>query len=166
MPETAYAITPWDAEYEPRERAALARGPWFGLSQDAAFAMAQCVALATDTRLLGYAVARADRYGHAEYGRGELVRLVGVDAANVRRAITKLKAAGVLVPEADARCLLMAYEFRGGGKTPSDPKSCSRHGVMGAATRGPAIVPTLPKQRDAALFALELYRGSDAKACA
>jgi hypothetical protein len=57
------------------------------------------------------------------------VRLIGKDAANVRRAIAKLKAAGVLAPEADARCLLMAYEFRGGGKTPNDPKRCSRHGV-------------------------------------
>jgi hypothetical protein len=164
--ETAYSTeAPWDAEYEPRERAISSRGPWFGLSQDAAFAMAQCAALATDTRLLGYAVARADRYGHSEYGRGELVRLIGKDAANVRRAIAKLKAAGVLAPEADARCLLMAYEFRGGGKAPNDPKRCSRHGVTGAATRQPAGVPYLPKQRDAALFALDLYRG-DAKACA
>ncbi|MDQ0993040.1 hypothetical protein [Streptomyces sp. V3I7] len=165
--ETAYSTeAQWDAEYEPRGHATSSRGPWFGLSQDAAFAMAQCAALATDARLLGYAVARADRYGHSEYGRGELVRLMGVDAANVRRAIAKLKAAGVLAPEADARCLLMAYEFRGGGKTPNDPKRCSRHGVTGAATRELASVPSLPKQRDAALFALDLYRGNDDKACA
>lgn len=166
MAETAYpAEAPWDTEYEPRDRAVSSRGPWFGLSQDAAFAMAQCTALATDARLLGYAVARADRYGHSEYSRGELARLIGKDAANVRRAIAKLKAAGVLAPEADARCLLMAYEFRGGGKAPNDPKRCSHHGVMGAATREPASVPSLPTQRDAALFALDLYRG-DAKACA
>ncbi|MGW2460629.1 hypothetical protein ACWC4J_39775 [Streptomyces sp. NPDC001356] len=164
--ETACSTeAPWDTEYEPMERATLSRGPWFGLSQDAAFVMAQCTELATETRLLGYAVARADRYGHSEYGRGELVRLVGVDAANVRRAIAKLKTAGVLAPQADARCLLMAYEFRGGGKTPNDPKSCSRHGLLGAATREPAGIPSLPKQRDAALFALDLYRG-EAKACA
>ncbi|MEV5415146.1 hypothetical protein [Streptomyces albogriseolus] len=156
---------PWDAEYERAERATPSRGPWFGLSQDAAFAMAQCATLATDTRLLGYAIARADRYGHSEYGRGELVRLMGVDAANVRRAITKLKAAGVLAPEADARCLLLAYEFRGGGKKPTSPDRCSRHGAMGAATRERPRVPCLPKQRDAALFTLDLYRGSDPKAC-
>ncbi|MFK4022354.1 hypothetical protein [Streptomyces albogriseolus] len=156
---------PWDAEYERVEHASPSRGPWFGLSQDAAFAMAQCATLATDTRLLGYAIARADRYGHSEYGRGELVRLMVVDAANVRRAITKLKAAGVLAPEADARCLLLAYEFRGGGKTPKGPDRCSRHGAMGAATRERASVSRLPQQRDAALFTLDLYRGSNAKAC-
>lgn len=166
MAETAYPTeAPWDAEYEPVEHAASSRGPWFGLSQDAAFAMAQCTALATETRLLGYAVARADRYGHSEYGRGELARLIGKDAANVRRAIAKLKAAGVLAPEAHARCLLVAYEFRGGGKTPKDPKRCSHHGAMGAATREPESVPSLPVQRDASLFALSLCRG-DAKACA
>ncbi|MER6271165.1 hypothetical protein [Streptomyces sp900105755] len=164
--DTTHATeAPWDTEYIPEERATKSRGPWFGLSQEATFAMAQCAVLATDARILGYAVARADKYGHSEYGRGELVRLIGKDAANVRRAITRLKTAGVLAPEADARCLLMAYEFRGGGRTPNDPKSCSRHDVMGATTRGPAALPSLPTQRDAALFALELYRGSDVKAC-
>ncbi|WP_406726631.1 hypothetical protein WJ438_21010 [Streptomyces sp. GD-15H] len=157
---------PWDVEYEPCERATVSRGPWFGMSQDAAFAMAQCTTLATDTRLLGYAIARADRYGHSEYGRGELVGLLGVNGQNVRKAIAKLKTAGVLAPEADARCLLMAYEYRGGGKAPKDPNRCSRHGVMGAATRERPSVPSLPKQRDAALFALDLYRGDDAKALA
>lgn len=166
MAKTAHDGEPsWDTDYEPMERALSTRGPWFGLSQDAAFAMAQCTALATDTRLLGYAVARADRYGHSEYGRGELARLMGVDPSNIRKAITRLKAAGVLAPEAHARCLLMAYEFRGGGKAPNAPKRCSHHGEMGAASHRPANVPTLPKQRDAALFALELNRGN-AKACA
>ncbi|MEW2496120.1 hypothetical protein AB0942_21690 [Streptomyces nodosus] len=157
--EIAYATeAPWDAEYEPLERATPSRGPWFGMSQDAAFAMAQCAALATDTRLLGYAVARADRFGHSEYGPGELERLLGVNAQSVRKAIVKLKAAGVLAPDADARCLLMAYEFRGGGKAPKDPKRCSRHGAMGAATRERPRVPNLPKQRDAALFTIDPHR--------
>lgn len=156
--EVVAGEAPWDLEYIPTTGASLARGPWFGVSQDAAFGMAQCAALATETRLLGYAMARADRYGHSEYEPGELERLLGINGQNVRKAIAKLKTAGVLTPEANARCLLMAYEFRGGGKPPRNAARCSRHAAMGAATRERSSTPALPDQRDAALLTLDLYR--------
>ncbi|AKA08729.1 hypothetical protein SAZ_18575 [Streptomyces noursei ZPM] len=155
-------IAPWDEEYEPVEAVQPpGRGPWFGLSQSAAFRSAQTDAIGSELRLFLYAVARADKFGHAEFGPGELEQRLGIQASGVRKQIAKLKAAGLAAPEASARCVLLAYEIRGGGHRPDDPLQCGEHGPMGAATarREPVRVP----ESSGAAFWLDLYR-SEAEA--
>jgi hypothetical protein len=149
-------IPPWDEEYDPTPAVQPpARGPWFGLSQSAAFKAAQDTGISTDLRLLLFAVARADRYGHAEFGPEELERLLSIKDSGVRKQIGKLKMAGIAAQEANARCVLLGYEVRGGGHQPDDPKRCGAHGEMGAATlrKKPVRVPASSGPQ----FWLDLY---------
>ncbi|WP_143064606.1 hypothetical protein [Streptomyces colonosanans] len=149
-------IPPWDAEYElVKAERPPGRGPWFGLSQSAAFEAGRAKAINSELRLFLYAVGRADTYGHAEFAPEELEQRLGIQASGIRKLIGKLKKAGLAAPEANARCVLLAYEVRGGGHAPDDPKRCGWHGEMGAATarRQPVRVP----ESEGAQFWLDLY---------
>ncbi|MFF4606164.1 hypothetical protein ACFY12_25915 [Streptomyces sp. NPDC001339] len=150
-------IPPWDAEYEPVKAERLpGRGPWFGLSQSVAFEAGRAKAIGSELRLFLYAVSRADTYGHAEFEPGELEKRLGIQDSGIRKLIGKLKKAGLAAPEANARCVLLAYELRGGGHSPDDPKRCGWHGEMGAATvrREPVRIP----ESSGTGFWLDLYR--------
>ncbi|MFD8624612.1 hypothetical protein ACFV4E_12045 [Streptomyces hygroscopicus] len=149
-------IPPWDAEYEPvKAEQPPGRGPWFGLSQSAAFEAGQSKVIGSEFRLFLYAVGRADIYGHAEFKPEELEKLLGIQDSGVRKLIGKLKKAGLAAAEANVRCVLLAYEVRGGGHRPDDPKRCGWHGEMGAATarKKPVRVPASSGPQ----FWLDLY---------
>ncbi|MQS38374.1 MarR family transcriptional regulator [Streptomyces katsurahamanus] len=110
------------------------RGPLFGLSRSVASGAAWTETISSDLRLCLYAVGRADTFGHAEFRPGELAERLGVQPGAVRKLIAKLKQAGLVAREANARCVLPAWEIRGGGHRPDDLLRCGEHGPMGAVT--------------------------------
>lgn len=145
---------PWDVEELHIETYKPSRGPWFGVSQSHAYGAGKGEGMSSDARLMLMAMGRADTFGHAEFGDGELCRLLGVKAPAVSKLIAKLKAAGLAADESNARCVWLTYEFRGGGHKPEDSRwGCNTHGRKGAASVHPVSVEVTSTP-----IGLELYQ--------
>ena len=90
-------------------------------NQDMAASLAKATELTiTDRRVLDIAIARMNDFGHANFGRGELLRELGISRMTLYRAKKKLHKSGFLV-EADGgeTCIWVSYQvaFReGSGK--------------------------------------------------
>ncbi|MFD4632243.1 hypothetical protein ACFVYR_14080 [Streptomyces sp. NPDC058284] len=113
--------------------------------------------LSSDSRLIMLVLGRADKYGHAEFGSGELSLLLGVQEPAVVKLIAKLVKAGLAVQGSKSRCVWLAYELRGGGRPEVDPKwGCDVHGRLGAGTVTPAP-ETAELGRDLATGLLRAY---------
>jgi DNA-binding MarR family transcriptional regulator len=66
------------------------------LNQEAAALIAVAELTLADHKILNAALSRMNDFGHAEFGRGELTRLVGVSRPTVYRSKKRLHKAGFL----------------------------------------------------------------------
>lgn len=81
--------------------------------------------LSTDMRVLSLAKSRINRFGHAEFGKGELVDIIGKNRTTVGRAIDSLKAAGLLADDSTPRCLWIPREVCQNAKAKKN--ECGEH---------------------------------------
>lgn len=100
--------------------------PWVALSQTGARLMSGHAALPLPWRLMLLAVGNMNQIGHAEFGGGELARLLRISPDAVTERIRAAKRYGLLADESCARCIVLPAEIfqRGRGTT-----VCGWHGI-------------------------------------
>ncbi len=87
-------------------------GGWKAHGIKSAEAASKCSTISSDLRLWMLVSNRVSRRGHASFQEGELRRLLGGDgkpmtSSGVRAVINRLKAAGLVFPDSDARCIIV-----------------------------------------------------------